>query len=75
MLQTPSPIGKFVRERRRARGLSQRELAELARVGPNFVSQLETGRSGLRMEGANRVLAVFGKRLGIEDLPREGSDR
>jgi transcriptional regulator with XRE-family HTH domain len=75
VLRPPSPIGGFVRERRRARGLSQRELAEIARVGPNFVSQLETGRPGLRMDGVNRVLAIFGKRLGIEDLPRDGSDR
>jgi HTH-type transcriptional regulator / antitoxin HipB len=75
VLETPSPIGEFVRGRRRARGLSQRELAELARVGPNFVSQLETGRPGLRMDGVNRVLAIFGKRLGVEDLPRDGSDR
>jgi HTH-type transcriptional regulator/antitoxin HipB len=70
-VRTPTTtIGAFVRERRRARGLSQRALGELAGVGPNFVSQLETGKPGLRTDNVDRVLAVFGKRLGIEDLPR-----
>jgi y4mF family transcriptional regulator len=63
-------IGAFVRERRQARGWSQRQLAEIAGVGMNFVSALETGRAGLRLDGVERVLGVFGKRLGIEDLPR-----
>jgi y4mF family transcriptional regulator len=62
----------FVRARRQARGLSQRALSDLAGVGPNFVSQLETGKPGLRIDGLERVLAVFGKRLGLEDLPRVG---
>jgi len=70
-MRTPTTtIGVFVRERRRARGLSQRALGDLAGVGPNFVSQLETGKPGLRTDTVDRVLAVFGKRLGIEDLPR-----
>jgi y4mF family transcriptional regulator len=70
-VRTPTTtIGAFVRERRRASGLSQRALGELAGVGPNFVSQLETGKPGLRTDNVDRVLAVFGKRLGIEDLPR-----
>ncbi len=59
-----------MRERRRTRGLSQRALSDLAGVGPNFVSQLETGKPGLRTDSVERVLAVFGKRLGLEDLPR-----
>ena len=70
-MRTPTTtIGVFVRKRRRARGLSQRALGDLAGVGPNFVSQLETGKPGLRTDNVDRVLAVFGKRIGLEDLPR-----
>ena len=70
-MRTPTTtVGVFVRERRRARGLSQRALSDLAGVGPNFVSRLETGKPGLRTDSVERVLAVFGKRLGLEDLPR-----
>ncbi len=74
MRDPTGPLGAFVRERRRARGWSQRELAELARVGPNFVSQLETGKPTLQMDGVDRVLALFGKRLGLADLPRPADE-
>ena len=74
MRDPTSVIGAFVHERRRARGWSQRELPELARVGPNFVSQLETGKPTLQMDGVDRVLALFGKRLGLADLPRFGDE-
>lgn len=58
-------IGRFVRERRRANRLSQEALCELAGVGVRFLSELERGKSTLRVHEVNRVLAVFGKQLGI----------
>lgn len=72
----PSPerdmgrIALFVRERRKAAGLTQRALAELAGVGPRAVWDFERGKATLRMDVANRVLAVFGKRLDLADAPR-----
>jgi transcriptional regulator with XRE-family HTH domain len=51
--------------------MSQRALGELAGVGTRFVSELERGKPTLRLDAVNRVLAVFGKRLGIVDAPRE----
>lgn len=51
--------------------MTQRQLAELAGVGPRFVSELERGKDTLRMGSANAVLRVFGKRLGVTDLPRQ----
>jgi y4mF family transcriptional regulator len=75
VLPATTTLGSFVRERRQARGWSQRQLAEIAGVGLNFVSALETGRPGLRVDGVERVLATFGKRLGIEDLPRHDEGR
>lgn len=64
-----SLLGDFVRARRRAGRLTQRQLAELARVGERFVRELEQGKPTVRLEEVNAVLAVFGKRVGIEDLP------
>ena len=58
-------IGEFVRARRRASKLSQKELGELAGVGPRFVSELERGKPSVRLNAVNKVLAVFGKTLGI----------
>jgi HTH-type transcriptional regulator/antitoxin HipB len=64
-------IGVFVRERRKANGLTQRQLGELAGVGTRFVSELERGKSTVRVAEVNAVLAVFGKMLGVADRPRD----
>lgn len=68
-------IGGFVRERRQAARLTQRELAELAGVGTRVVSELERGKPTLRMDVVNRVLHVFGRTLAHGEAPRAGSDR
>jgi y4mF family transcriptional regulator len=64
-------IGQFVRQRRKAGGFSQSELAELAGVGRRFVSELEQAKPTVRMNSVNKVLAVFGKTLGIVDAPKD----
>jgi y4mF family transcriptional regulator len=60
-------IGRFVRSRRKASRMTQRELSELAQVGTRFVSELERGKTSVRMDVVNKLLVVFGKRLGIVD--------
>jgi y4mF family transcriptional regulator len=64
-------IGEFIRERRKAGGFSQQELGELAGVGRRFVSELEQAKPTVRMNAVNKVLAVFGKTLGIVDAPKD----
>lgn len=64
-------LAAFVVARRRASGLTQRELAELAGVGVRLVSEVERGKATTRMDVVNRVLAVFGKVLGVTDAPRD----
>lgn len=64
-------IGAFVRQRRIASGLSQRQLAELVGTGVRLISEIENEKPTLRMDAVNRVLAAFGKRLGPVDAPRE----
>jgi y4mF family transcriptional regulator len=72
----PSPdreanvLAVLVRNRRKAAGLTQRALSELAGVGPRAVWDLERGKATLRMDVVNRVLAVFGKTLGAVDAAR-----
>ena len=63
-------IASFVRSRRTANKLSQRELAEMAGVGVRLVSEVERGKTTTRMDVVNKVLAVFGKTLGLADVPR-----
>ena len=64
-------MGGFVRERRKAGGFTQRELGDLAGVGRRFVSELEQAKPTVRMNSVNKVLAVFGKTLGILDAPKD----
>ncbi len=68
---TASTIGDFVSARRKAGRLTQRELAELAQVGTRFVSELERGKTTARMSEVNRVLAVFGRALGVVDATKQ----
>jgi predicted transcriptional regulator len=51
--------------------MTQRELGELAGVGTRFISELERGKPSVRLSVVNKVLAVFGKSLGIVDAPRQ----
>ena len=67
-------IGSTVRQRRLANHLTQRQLAELAGVGLRLVSELERGKATLRMDVANRVLAVFGLTLEPVEAPRNEED-
>lgn len=62
-------IGMYIRQRRRAAKLSQRELAQLAEVGTRFVSELESGKPTVRMDAVNKVLRVFGKKASYVDIP------
>jgi y4mF family transcriptional regulator len=64
-------IGQFVRQRRVADRLSQRELAELSDVRTRLISELERGKTTLRMDAVNKVLRVFGKMLSYAEAPRE----
>ena len=67
-------IGAFVRRRRRANGLTQAELAELAGVGTRFVSELERDKPTVRLDAVDAVLAVFGKEVGVVDVPRSDDE-
>ena len=48
---------------RKEYGLTQEALALKGGVGLNFVRQLEQGKSTLRMDKVNQVLAMFGYEL------------
>jgi y4mF family transcriptional regulator len=64
-------IGAFVRRRRKAAKLTQRKLAELVGTGARLISEIEADKPTLRMDAVNRVLAAFGKQLGLGEMPRE----
>lgn len=57
------PLIAFIKERRRALGLTQKDLADRAGVGLRFVRDLEQRKPTLRLDKVNQVLALFGHRM------------
>jgi y4mF family transcriptional regulator len=75
LTKAPVVIGDYVRKRRIASNLSQKQLGELAGVGTRLISELERGKPTLRMDVVNKVLRVFGKMLGCVDAPRDEDEQ
>lgn len=58
-------LGLAVRTRRRALGLDQLVLCDLAGVGPAFLYSLEHGKPTVRLDKVVAVLAVLGLELRV----------
>jgi y4mF family transcriptional regulator len=58
-------IGEFVRGERKRLGLTQKQLADRAGVGLNFVYQLENNKKTVQMDTTNLVLRALGYRIGV----------
>lgn len=54
-----NPIAKFIKENRKAAGLTQEELAIRSGLGLRFVRELEQGKETVRMDKVNAALAMF----------------
>lgn len=52
-------IAKFVKENRRAEGLTQEEFAARSGLGLRFVRELERGKETVRLDKVNAALAMF----------------
>ncbi|PVY40851.1 helix-turn-helix transcriptional regulator [Pontibacter virosus] len=63
-------LNEFVKERRKAAGLTQPELAAKAGVGLRFVRDLEQGKESLRLDKVNQVLQLFGYQGGALPINR-----
>ena len=54
-----NPIAEFVKENRKAAGLTQKEFALRSGLGLRFVRELEQGKETVRMDKVNIALAMF----------------
>lgn len=61
-----------VRRRRKQLGISQEELADLARCSERFVHTLEAGKSTVRLDKVLDVLRVLGMHLQLRQGMAEG---
>ncbi|HSP79639.1 MAG TPA: helix-turn-helix domain-containing protein, partial [Myxococcaceae bacterium] len=57
---------RAVRRQRKALGLSQEQLSELAGCGPVFIYDVESGKPTLRLNKLLDVLVVLGLQLTLE---------
>ena len=56
-----NPIAEFVKENRKAAGLTQEQFALRSGLGLRFVRELEQGKETVRLDKVNQALAMFGK--------------
>ena len=54
----------FVRQKRKALSMTQKEMSEKSGVGIRFIRELERGKKTLKMDKINQVLDLFGFELG-----------
>lgn len=52
-------IAKFIKENRRAAGLTQEEFAMRSGLGLRFIRELEQGKETVRMDKVNVALSMF----------------
>lgn len=62
-LDSADALGPLVRARRHELLLTQEELADIARTGIRFISELETGKRSVRLETVLKVLDALGLEL------------
>ncbi|GAB3054079.1 cupin domain-containing protein [Sediminivirga luteola] len=69
---TQAVLGEAIRQRRRARGMRQGDLAEAAGLSVSFISQFERGRTDASINSLTRICAALGITLGalFQDGPR-----
>jgi len=53
-------IGFFLKQKRKATGLTQEEFAIRSGLGLRFVRELEQGKQTVRLDKVNQALAMFG---------------
>lgn len=53
-------ISEFIKQNRKALGLSQQEFAIRSGLGLRFVRELEQGKETVRLDKVNQALAMFG---------------
>jgi y4mF family transcriptional regulator len=56
-------LAKIIREKRKAKGLTQQDLALKSGLGLRLVREIEQGKTSMRMDKVNQLLALFGMEL------------
>ncbi|HXB64198.1 MAG TPA: helix-turn-helix domain-containing protein [Solirubrobacteraceae bacterium] len=66
-IYTPASLGTAIRHYRRAAGLTQAELAEMAGIQRSYLSELEAGKETEQLKRVFRILRMLGVRMTLEE--------
>lgn len=66
-----SDLIRFIKQRRKQLTMTQQDLADRAGVGLRFIRDLEQGKTTVRLDKVNQVLALFGHELGPVEIRRD----
>ena len=64
-------ISEFIKQNRKALGLTQEEFAMRAGLGLRFVRELEQGKKTLRLDKVNQALEMFGAKLSVGRIDKD----
>ncbi|HWK08181.1 MAG TPA: type II toxin-antitoxin system Y4mF family antitoxin [Puia sp.] len=56
-------LAKIIKEKRKANGLTQQDLSLKSGLGLRLVREIEQGKTSMRMDKTNQLLALFGMEL------------
>ncbi len=62
-------VSEFLKQKRKENNLTQEELAAKTGVGLRLVREIEQGKTTMRMDKVNQILALFGAELSITLKP------
>lgn len=62
----PSALSEIIKKHRKAAGLSQLQLAEMAGVGKTVVFDLEKGKETIRLDTLRKILHVLNIRVELK---------
>jgi len=60
-------LGALIREKRKAKGLTQADLAMYCNTGTRFISDLENGKPTIQIEKAITVLSMLALNVYVEE--------
>ncbi len=58
-----TPISKIIKEKRKAHKMTQLDLSQKSGLGLRLIREIEQGKTSMRMDKVNQLLALFGMEL------------
>lgn len=75
LVRTPKSIGQAIREARKAKNLTQTDLASLSGVWQETISKIENGSGGTKLETIFELIAALDLELTVTERSKGASDR